>query len=60
MKHFEVHFSLSGVVGVQAEDEGEAIRLVQQMGSEALLERIDPATLAVQAATEVDIGGSGN
>ncbi|MBI2881414.1 MAG: hypothetical protein HYY21_07480 [Candidatus Tectomicrobia bacterium] len=60
MKDFEVHFSFSGAVGVQAEDEAEAMRLVQQISPEGLLGRVDPATLVVHAATEVEIGGSGN
>ena len=59
MKVFEVTFSVSGVVQVQAEDEADAIRRVKELGHDLLLKRIDPDTVVVQAASEVDVGGLG-
>ncbi|MEE8110469.1 MAG: hypothetical protein V3T44_05525 [bacterium] len=59
MYNFEVTFSYSGTVEVHAEDEADAIQQVQQMASGRLLNRIDPESLVVHAASEVDVGGTG-
>ncbi len=59
MKNFEVHYSLSGIIEVHAQDEADAKRHVQQMGHALLLNQLAPENLLVSAASEIDVGGQG-
>ena len=59
MRDFEVNFTISGVVQVQAEDEADAIRQAEKMEHDLLVERLDPTIRMVSLAIEVDVGGPG-
>ncbi len=59
MRVFEVNFTISGVVQVQAEDEADAIRQAEMMDRDLMVERLDPASRMVSLAIEVDVGGPG-
>ena len=57
LKHFEVTFSFAGIVQVQAEDETDAIRQIQEKAGDFLMTRLDPEKLMIHSADEVDVGG---
>ena len=59
MRDFEVNFSISGVVQMQAEDEADAIHQAEMMDHDLLVERLDSASRMVSLAIEVDVGGPG-
>lgn len=59
MKDFEVSFTISGVVQVQAEDEADARQQAELMFHNLLVERLDPESRVVSLAIEVDVGGPG-
>jgi hypothetical protein len=59
MRDFEVNFTISGVVQVQAEDEADAIRRAEMMNHDLLVERLDSAGRMLSLAIEVDVGGQG-
>ena len=57
LKHFEVTFSFAGIVQVQAEDETDAIRQIQEKAGDFLMTRLDPEKFMIHSADEVDVGG---
>lgn len=59
MRDFEVNFTISGVVQVQAEDEADAIHQAKMMDHDLLVQRLDPDSRMVSLAIEVDVGGPG-
>ncbi len=59
MRDFEVNFTISGVVQLQAEDEADAIHQAEMMDHDLLVQRLDSATRRISLAIEVDVGGPG-
>ncbi len=57
LNHFEVTFSFAGIVQVQAEDEEDAIRQIQEKSGDFLMTRLDPEKFMIHSADEVDVGG---
>ncbi len=57
LNHFEVTFTFAGIVQVQAEDEEDAIRQIQEKSGDFLMTRLDPEKFMIHSADEVDVGG---